>query len=131
MLPLQCAMSRIWIFVHLLALSAEDIWERQLFMPAILELGFIGLIRMVWSPDTPAVLPGILLLAAGYVTGERIGYGDGWLILALGMWLDNAELIRMLLTGSSLACVCGIFLRRREVPFVPFLAAAYVIGEWL
>ena len=126
-----CAVSRIWVFMHLLVLSVEDLQEQRLFMPVILELGFTGLIRTVWSLDTPAVLPGILLLAAGYVTGEWVGYGDGWLVLALGMWMDSAELIRMLLTGSILACVCGICMKRKEVPFVPFLTAAYVIGEWL
>lgn len=124
-------MSRIWILMHLLILSAEDLWEQQLFLPVILELGLTGLMHTLWAGEMPALIPGCFLLAAGYITEERVGYGDGWLVLALGMWLDNRTIFRVLFGGSVLVLIWGICLRRKEVPFVPFLTAAYMIGEWL
>lgn len=124
-------MSGVWVLVHLMVLSAEDLWERQLFLPVIWELGITGLIWRLWTGELPALLPGLFLLMAGCVTKEKVGYGDGWLVLALGMWMDNPEIFKMLLVGSILSSIWGICVHRREVPFVPFLTAAYVIGEWL
>lgn len=124
-------MSGVWVLAHLLVLSAEDLREHQLFMPVIAELGLTGLFRTFAAGEAPALLPGILLLAAGYLTEEKIGYGDGWLVLALGMWMSSGQILRMLLAGSVLSLIWGVCLRRKEVPFVPFLTAAYVIGEWV
>lgn len=128
---MQSAVSGVWVLAHLLVLSAEDLQEHQLFMPVVAELGLTGLFRILAAGEAPALLPGILLLAAGYLTEENIGYGDGWLVLALGMWMSSGEIFRMLLVGSVLSLIWGVCFHRKEVPFVPFLTAAYVIGEWV
>ncbi|MCD8249012.1 MAG: prepilin peptidase, partial [Lachnospiraceae bacterium] len=63
----------------------------------------------------------------GYLSGERIGYGDGWLTLALGMWLSAERLLLMLVLGFLLCALAGLGTGERELPFVPFLTVAYFI----
>lgn len=129
--PLRQMMERLWILGHLLYLSAEDIGERQISMLVILELGVTGLLYILASGHIPQPLPGFLLLLLGYVSREQIGYGDGWLMLALGMWLDFSKLLWMLFLGMGMGSLYACLSHKKELPLVPFLAAAYVIGEWL
>lgn len=124
-------MSGLWILGHFLWLSIEDMRKGQLSLAVIAELGMTGLIRLIWSHGTAAWLPGIFLLWAGYISKERIGYGDGWLILALGAWLSAEELFRLLGLGFLYCVVFGVVSGKQELPFVPFLTAAYITGGGL
>lgn len=124
-------MSRLWVLLHLLILSAEDVKERQLPMAVIWELGVTGIGYAVLTGRLPALLPGLSLLAFSYFCKEQIGYGDSWLILALGMWMKLGELLHMFGLGLLLGVICAISFRKKELPLVPFLTAAYVIGEWI
>lgn len=124
-------MIRWWILGHLLWLSAEDIREGQISMALVAELGVSGLIHTLIMGGTAACLPGILLLGVGRVSRERVGYGDGWLLLALGMWLPLWELLRVLGLGFLFCTIYGAAAGKKEVPFVPFLTAAYVTGGWI
>ena len=116
---------------HMLFLSAEDIKERQLSLSVILELGCSGIFPVLYKGYTPQWGPGLLVLAAGFISREQIGYGDGWLLLALGMWMPLLDLLYMLFLGIGLGVLYGFCFRQKELPLVPFLTAAYVIGEWI
>lgn len=74
---------------------------------------------------------GILLLAFGYFTDEQIGYGDGWLILALGMWISSVRLLEVFLESLALSVIWAVFRKKKEIPLVPFLAVSYLTGEFL
>lgn len=121
----------IWVLAHLLLLSAEDLKEHQISMPVILELGGTGFLYGMFTGHVPQLIPGCLLLFLGRVSREQIGYGDGWLFLALGMWLDLPELLWILFWGMGSGTLTALFLRKKELPLVPFLTMAYVIGVWL
>lgn len=120
-----------WVLVHLLVLSVEDIKEQQLSMLFILELGLGGLVYVLYGGHRPQLGLGIFLLALGYGTKEKIGYGDGYLILALGMWLSYTALMKTFFLGICMASLYGICVQKRELPFVPFLTLAYMIEEWI
>lgn len=124
-------MSRAWLFAHLLLLSAEDVKERQLSMILIAELGIVGAVRLIWTCGRAVWIPGAVLLGLGYISGEKIGYGDGWLMLALGMWLPMESLLYMLWLGLLFCAVFSVLFGRKELPLVPFLTAAYVVGGFL
>ena len=100
-------------------------------MLAISGLGGSGLVYAVATGCVPALLPGCLVLAAGYFSREKIGYGDGWLLLALGMWMDTEHLFCLLWGGMAFCFLCAVCFRKREFPLVPFLTAVYIIKEWL
>jgi leader peptidase (prepilin peptidase)/N-methyltransferase len=124
-------MSKVWVLGHLLWLSAEDLKSRQLSMMPILILGATGAIRLLLSKEQPIWLPGTILLAIGFATNEGIGYGDGWLMLALGMWLSREKLVYMLGAGIPGAMIYAFCKGEKEVPLVPFLTAAYLMGGWI
>jgi len=124
-------MNHFWILLHLLFLSVEDIREGQLSMPVILELGIVGIGYAVWTRQAPVLIPGLFLLLFSYFSKEQIGYGDGWLILVLGMWMEFHTLLMMFWRGLILSILSAACLGKKELPFVPFLTAAYIIGEWI
>ncbi|MCD8097773.1 MAG: A24 family peptidase [Lachnospiraceae bacterium] len=118
-------MSAWWVGLHLLLLSVEDLRSREVPLLPIVELALVGLCRAAAMGTWVSPLPGALLLCAGYLSDEQIGYGDGWLTLALGMWFPTERLLLMLALGSLLCVGAGLGTGERELPFVPFLTAAY------
>lgn len=121
-------MRKVWIFAHLLVLSVQDIKEMQLSILWIAELGIVGLMRILYMGGTVEWLPGIVFLGMGYVSGEKVGYGDGWLLLSLGTWMSLEELLSMLSLGLLFCAVFSICSGRKELPLVPFLTAAWIMG---
>ena len=75
--------------------------------------------------------PGMTLLLLAAASGEKIGYGDGWLILGMGMWCSAEEIVSVLLMGCVLCTGAGILRKEKELPFVPFLTAGYIAGRYL
>lgn len=78
-------------------------------------------------------LPGACMVLLAFATREKIGYGDGILLMALGM-LEGWSVLADLLAALFLAAVFGsalLVLRRgtlrTRIPFVPFLLAAHVL----
>ena len=81
-----------------------------------------------------ALMPGALSLFISWATREAIGYGDGFLLCAMGTYLNVEVVIGILMLASLLAGGIGLFLlvvgkkrRKDELPFVPFLLCASVI----
>ena len=87
-----------------------------------------------WQTFAFGMLPGIVILLFGKVSGEQIGYGDGAVILVTGLFLTGRENIGLFLTGLFLAAVfvIGLFFigklkRRMSLPFLPFLLAGFIV----
>lgn len=81
-----------------------------------------------------ALIPGLICLFISWATHEAIGYGDGFLLCAMGTYLNIDVIIGILMLASLLAGGVGLFLltigRRSgkdELPFVPFLLCASAI----
>ena len=80
------------------------------------------------------LLPGILCLGLGWITREAIGYGDGFLLCAMGMHLSFEDMIAITMMASFFAGIVGVLLiifRKKkgkdQLPFVPFLLMATVM----
>ena len=76
---------------------------------------------------------GVGFLLISKWTKEQIGYGDSWLILILGIYIGFGNLLVVLFVASLGAalfslvfCMLHQWNRNYTIPFVPFLAAAYV-----
>lgn len=89
-----------------------------------------------------SAVPGILLLILGFLTTEKIGYGDGLVVLGLGLWLGFESTVSILLIGSMLSSIVSliyIFILKHKglsvkkmIPFVPFILlglAVFLIYE--
>lgn len=86
-----------------------------------------------------ALMPGLILLAVAYATGKA-GLADGVILMLLGIFMGYEGCVAASLGGLFLIALCsGVLLMMRRVkrdtriPFVPFLAAAWLIvvcGRW-
>lgn len=81
-----------------------------------------------------ALLPGMLLIIVAFMTKEKVGYGDGFLLMSLGLLEGAGVCWEDLMIGLFLAAVFGIILlifgkkgKETEVPFVPFLMTAHLL----
>lgn len=75
-----------------------------------------------------SLVPGAAFFLLGFVTREKVGYGDGWVLMMIGLFLDLPRCFLILLAGllleSTVALVLLVFhkiQRDKEIPFCPFL----------
>lgn len=85
-----------------------------------------------------ALFPGMLLVIVAFMTKEKVGYGDGFLLMSLGLLEGAGACWKDLMIGLFLAAVFGIILlffgkkgKETEVPFVPFLLGGHLIRSIL
>lgn len=81
-----------------------------------------------WLTVALSVLPGVLFWMLSFVTNEKVGYGDGWLLVMIGIFIGLWKCFLILLVGliaESLVVlvllVVGRISRNRQIPFAPFL----------
>lgn len=130
--------------VYLSVLAILDIRYRK--MPVwLLSVGGVSVIAyQVWKTMEGTAIPlplivtgavvGILFLGIGKVTREAFGYGDGLVILILGIYLGFWNLTIMLMITFFAASVMALLLlvskrnrKKMAMPFVPFLCIGYVV----
>lgn len=81
-----------------------------------------------------AFLPGLMILIIAEITNEKIGYGDGWVLVILGNFLNLEEICRLIQGAAALAAVVSVGLlcmkkvsKEEHIPFLPFLWLAHVL----
>ncbi|MEE8885938.1 MAG: hypothetical protein SOI56_05110 [Eubacteriales bacterium] len=72
--------------------------------------------------------PGIFLMLLAVATKGKVGCGDGIIVLMTGVWTGFLIVQLSLMAALILVLIIGLSMRRKEVPFVPFLAAGYVVA---
>lgn len=107
----------LWILSGIAAAAGIGIWRITEGMFTIMEAGF-------------SLLPGIFFLLTGYCTGEKVGYGDGLILLASGLFLGAYRCFFVLCAGLVLSAAVSLILllfhkagRYSRIPFAPFLLA--------
>ena len=77
-------------------------------------------------------LPGVLALIFAWLSKEVMGYGDGIILLVLGMYLPISQLISIGLQAFTVAGIVALGLLvlfhkkgNYRLPLVPFFALAY------
>lgn len=124
--------------VGLLGLGIEDLWKKQISSLPLLLLavagGGISLALGDWGDGTALwrLLPGCVMLLLAWLTRESIGYGDGFVVLCLGCFLDVWEILNICMAALTLSGLAALFLllvkkknRKTQMPFVPFLLVGY------
>ncbi|MDD6195451.1 MAG: prepilin peptidase [[Clostridium] aminophilum] len=88
-------------------------------------------------------LPGLAALILSLLSRESIGRGDGGILLSLAFWLDAGDLSRIALAAAAFCGIYGMLLcgwsilggrgiagiRKRRIPYLPFLCAASVFFQ--
>ncbi len=95
-----------------------------------------GLMQRGLSQVIIALIPGVLILLLSFFKGAGIGAGDGLIAMITGISLGiEAELISLYFSFilSSIFALLIIALKkgnkRTEIPFVPFMAAGFLIEK--
>ena len=135
--------------VHILAgmlLGIQSYWDiRHKEIPSSISVvgGLLGFILSVqegrdWFDISMALLPGISLLAIGWISKECIGYGDGIIICVLGLFYSWDVLWRIcyfsFFFSAGAALVLFVVLKKSgddTIPFVPFLMLGWFVNMWI
>ncbi len=121
--------------------AAQDLRTRTIRAEFLLIPGLLGIIANLAEKGGPAIpgmlaglLPGAILFLLSSLSREAVGRGDALAVSLLGASLGLTETLGVLmlaLLGSAFFS-CLLLLthraaRRTALPFIPFLAAAYLI----
>lgn len=75
-----------------------------------------------------SLLPGAGFFLLSFLTREKVGYGDGWVLLMIGLFSGFSRCFLILLIGLLLESTVAVILlalkkiqRDNEIPFSPFL----------
>ena len=107
------------ILLYLGILAGMDVRKRQisLVLTGVLFLAGIGWQILVeqtsWLEWLLSLLPGAGFLTLSYISREQVGYGDGLLLLTVGIWLGFGQTFgpnrRLMRTWGVLPMVCRMF----------------------
>lgn len=127
------------VAVGLFILGAGDFVTKKVSLIVIGIWGILGIILQFYMGDLfcsariIAILPSIVLFVLARASGEKIGYGDAWTILVMGIYLDVENLIAVGMIAITLSGLAALILicickkkRDYEMPFIPFVFAGYV-----
>lgn len=123
-------------FIIMTLCSIEDIRSQRISM-SLLGIGIpIGIMFQVyyhklsiWSL-LAGVGIGLLIMLISFITGEKIGMGDGAVLAVTGLLLGGKRTFTLFVIASGLSGMTAlfIFLKRKngkqEIPFIPFLFLA-------
>lgn len=131
----------ILVGMCLLICSVTDIRKRIIYPVLLLPFFILGILWQSMSLSrgvmdiAGGVFTGIALLVISHLTRGKIGAGDGLMFIVTGVLLGTFENIRLLTVASVLSAVFSIVLiltrrcgRNAELPFAPFILAAFIIG---
>lgn len=137
------AVSRMICLGILVSLAVMDLRYRRisssmLITGSILAAGYSLLFDRphIWL-SFGGLMIGLLFVAVSKVTGEKLGYGDSWLLCILGIYLGTWNLLELLTVAwmaAALTAAAVLVLRRYRrgtvLPMVPFIAAGY-LAVWV
>ncbi len=125
-----------------ICLLIQSVWDirtkalplRTSILIALCGLGYSAYMRRDGWEIIVALIPGVLCLVIGYITRQAIGYGDGILLCALGMWYSCEVVVATFMIALIVAAMTGLVLLvlfqksgKYEVPFVPFIFLSWCI----
>lgn len=118
----------------------EDLRKRQVRVIEIIIFGILGVIINIlykshsFTSIAGGVMIGCMVLLFSYLSKEKIGKGDGLLIIVSGLYLGFRGTLTLLWISSFLAAIIGTIIVKKyktnkdiELPFVPFLLIGYLL----
>ncbi len=130
--------------VFQIILSVEDIRTRRI--PTVILYPFLvcgilwGILRGDPVQFVLSAVPGAVSLVIARVSGEKIGYGDGLVMLSLGGLIGCKGTVFAIMSGIMLSGLFSLGLiifcrigkkkisKDSRIPFLPFLLAGQIVG---
>lgn len=133
------------LLMAFLVLNAwNDIRTRSIWLRSAWGFGILGLLygfgtgEMIFSELWPALLPGLAFLAVGKLSRQSVGYGDGIVIMVMGLYVGIRTLAYSLMLSLVCAAMWAIILviffkkkKQEQFPFLPFILLGYLGGLWI
>ena len=118
----------------------RDLRQRNISMMAVWIVGVLGAILQFEGIKENGIeiaggmIIGALILLLAKLTDEKIGYGDGWVLMISGLYLGFRYNMYLLLISLMLASFISIILlltkkadKKTELPFVSFMLPGYLL----
>lgn len=134
------AIGKVVLLLTFAGTAYRDYKEKEipLWMPALAAIVGMILHLLCWETTLADILlgtlVGVLLLFVAWISRERVGIGDGIMLMVSGIFLGfrgNLTLLFMALGMVGLVALFFIVVKRKgkdyRLPFVPFLLAAYLV----
>ncbi|MFI3212925.1 MAG: hypothetical protein R3Y24_06240 [Eubacteriales bacterium] len=131
------------LLIYLGMLSYFDMKEKSikasyliigLMLAFLYRLGIILTGSEAYITGIYGILPGVILLLIGRFTYQSIGYGDGLVIIIIGLLLSNIDMMYVIIYGflaSFIFCGAVVFCKKvskeTTIPFLPFLFLAHIL----
>ena len=127
------------LIMFLAVLAYEDIRKETMNLVVITVCGASGAaLKLISGAGVMDILPGtavgLLLLALSFASRQAIGYGDGLVFTASGIYLGLTGnivflLVSLILGAIASALLIAIKVKRKNdrIPFAPFMLAGYVL----
>jgi prepilin signal peptidase PulO-like enzyme (type II secretory pathway) len=131
-------MAENWAALGILLANGVCDWKKgEILLLPTLCAGAAGIFWQILYAEAPlpallfSMVPGAFLTGVGKLSGGRVGAGDGIVVWAAGIWTGFYGIFRVLVWALLLAAAAAAVLlmrksRKKEIPFVPFLAAAFL-----
>jgi leader peptidase (prepilin peptidase)/N-methyltransferase len=131
---------RIVLLAALFAMAMIDYRKHTVMVYLAVCIAVIGvLLRIAFNEieiyDTLAGASiGAALLIISYITGGKVGAGDGIVFVTTGIFLGFWQNMELLMVSLWMASLVALFLlifgrksRGAKIPFIPFVFTAYVV----
>ena len=111
----------ILLFIFLGICAVYDGVEREIPL-VVVWLGIITAIVLhiqglggngTWQAAALSVIPGAVFWILSFITGEKVGYGDGWLRIMIGL-ISSSFVVLIMFAARKTS-------RDYQLPFAPFL----------
>lgn len=135
---------RILLAAFLTICSVTDLLKRRIYLHIIFPFMAAGLIMFFLKGEPSGIeelggmLLGVILLLLARVSAERIGYGDGLMVMVSGAFLGLFLNIRLLMWALLISAAASVILlclkkadRHTQLPFAPFLLVSYALMSFL
>lgn len=139
MIEILEVMKVVTLGVFLLTEGVRDFKMRRISMISVVVFAAIGI--MMQLPQIKencisilgGILIGIIFIGLAKLTKEKIGYGDGWVLVVTGIYIGFYGNMSLLALSLFIASVVSIILllckkvgRKTELPFVAFMMPGYL-----
>lgn len=128
----------LWMFLAINTIT--DIKNRTIYTAISFLFGAVGMAFFFCGEKKDmfslagGILVGMYVLLFSVITKGAVGFGDGLVVLALGIWMGGEKILFVLMGAFFLVVLTGMIgiaakklNRKSELPFVPFLTVSYIV----
>lgn len=98
----------IQLIILLGIISIIDFSTKKIPVVVLIVMGIVGIISSIYAQQSimsvaVALIPGIVLMAAAFLTREQIGYGDAAVVTLMGLFVTVDIVCSTMVMGLTIA----------------------------